>query len=549
MHQSVTKLITALSIFVLLAVPALAIPATAETYFSEYSIPTVGSNPYDIVTGSDGNMWFTERQGGNIGRITPAGVITEYPVPGSNNPIALAAGSDGALWFTESGGRNIGRITTDGVITEYTLPHGSTTFADIVAGPDGALWFSDWFSYGYNVGRLTTDGVFTKFPTTQQDADVSQMTVGPDGAIWMTRSQSGVANMSRIDMTGLFTTFSLPNSSDPQGITSGSDGALWFAEYGSDTVGRMTVAGAVTHYALPSSNATPYDITAGSDGSLWVIEQSPNKLARLNTDGVVLAEYDAPYNSDMKIITNGSDAALWFTAAAANSIGRFNVPLASQLALVPKNGTNTVGSTATFQASAHNALGNPVSNVTVRFTTSGSVNTSDSCQTDTTGSCTFNYAGPQLPGADAIYAYVDTNSNNTLDQTEPTATATEAWLLPVASEGQVTGGGHLAGSAAPYDVAFGFVAKSDAKGVSGQCTVVDPGANIQVKCLDATVVTTNNESATIFGNATVNGVSTTYRIDIQDNATPGKDRDSFTLVTQSGYSVGGTLTSGNIRVH
>jgi streptogramin lyase len=37
--------------------------------------------PYGLTTGPDGNIWSTENAGNNIGRITPAGVITEFPLP------------------------------------------------------------------------------------------------------------------------------------------------------------------------------------------------------------------------------------------------------------------------------------------------------------------------------------------------------------------------------------------------------------------------------------------------------------------------------------
>ena len=48
-----------------------------------YPIPTSGSNPFGITVGPDGNLWFTEEFGDNIGRITPSGQITEFPIGGS----------------------------------------------------------------------------------------------------------------------------------------------------------------------------------------------------------------------------------------------------------------------------------------------------------------------------------------------------------------------------------------------------------------------------------------------------------------------------------
>ena len=47
----------------------------------EVAIPTPDSVPQSITAGPDGNLWFTEDFGNKIGRITPAGVITEFPIP------------------------------------------------------------------------------------------------------------------------------------------------------------------------------------------------------------------------------------------------------------------------------------------------------------------------------------------------------------------------------------------------------------------------------------------------------------------------------------
>jgi streptogramin lyase len=44
-------------------------------------VPTAGSSPTSITVGPDGALWFTEQTGNKIGRITTAGVITEYPIP------------------------------------------------------------------------------------------------------------------------------------------------------------------------------------------------------------------------------------------------------------------------------------------------------------------------------------------------------------------------------------------------------------------------------------------------------------------------------------
>jgi hypothetical protein len=117
---------------------------------------------------------------------------------------------------------------------------------------------------------------------------------------------------------------------------------------------------------------------------------------------------------------------------------------------------------------------------------------------------------------------------------------------PLTSPGLATGGGQI-----PVDVTFGFTAKSDQNGVKGNCTVIDRTTNppIMVKCLDATTYFQTSSHASFEGNATINGVATTYRVDVDDIAEPGTGFDTFKMATASGCTVMGVLTQGNIRVH
>ena len=77
--------------------------------------------PNGIAAGPDGNMWFTEGRGNRIGRITPAGVITEFSggLSRASSPEMITAGPDGNMWVTEEFGNHIGRITPAGVVSEF----------------------------------------------------------------------------------------------------------------------------------------------------------------------------------------------------------------------------------------------------------------------------------------------------------------------------------------------------------------------------------------------------------------------------------------------
>ena len=95
-------------------------------------------------------MWFSELAGRNIGRITPKGHITEFPIPGDFGIDGIAAGPDGNVWFTENDTAKVGAITVGGQVVQildtYPYPFG------ITAGPDGAMWFCE--GYGNSIGRV-----------------------------------------------------------------------------------------------------------------------------------------------------------------------------------------------------------------------------------------------------------------------------------------------------------------------------------------------------------------------------------------------------------
>jgi Big-like domain-containing protein/beta-propeller repeat-containing protein len=116
------------------------------------------------------------------------------------------------------------------------------------------------------------------------------------------------------------------------------------------------------------------------------------------------------------------------------------------LTLAPAADSNDVGTQHCVTATVKDASANPTPNIRVRFTVTGSVNTSGSATTDSNGEASFCYQGPQLPGADAITAYADTDADNTQDGGEPARAATKAWRLPTSTplcSVKITQGGRI----------------------------------------------------------------------------------------------------------
>ena len=68
---------------------------------------------HEVTISVPDNSWSS---GNSIGRITPAGVVTEFSkgiTPGGG-PCAITAGPDGNVWFSEVNANYVGRVTPDG---------------------------------------------------------------------------------------------------------------------------------------------------------------------------------------------------------------------------------------------------------------------------------------------------------------------------------------------------------------------------------------------------------------------------------------------------
>jgi virginiamycin B lyase len=168
--------------------------STTGIITGEFTIPTAYAQPNDIASGPDGNLWFTEATGYNIGRITTAGTITEFAVP--FYPLGgITTGPDENLWFTVETNK-IGRITTDGLITGvFHTPATNSAPLGITAGPDGNLWFTE--INGDRIGRISTAGAGRESPSKSGIAP-DGITVGPDGNIWFTELSGNAIAVFRL---------------------------------------------------------------------------------------------------------------------------------------------------------------------------------------------------------------------------------------------------------------------------------------------------------------------------------------------------------------
>ncbi len=255
----------------------------ARSAFSPYP---GGVDPGAVTTGPDGNLYFAETSpGAQLGRITTQGVITSIPVPTSG---AVTAGLDGNIWVTGDG--KIAQFVLDGKpanpnLNQFAVPSASET-TGITKGPNGNLFFTETDADGTGevVGRITPAGQVTEFISSFGFDAGAAITTGPDGNLWLSDPDQGA--ILRMTPAGVLTEFAVPSGGAIGGITSGPDGDLWFTE--SSFIGRITTKGVVTEFPLPTKDSSPAAITAGPDGNLYFAETSPAAgIGRITTSGVI----------------------------------------------------------------------------------------------------------------------------------------------------------------------------------------------------------------------------------------------------------------------
>ena len=226
---------------------------TGFSTFSAFPTPSQpNSRPRDITVGSDGNLWYVESRGGGspvtarvvkFAAATPAS-MTEYPLATSAHAQSILAGPDGNLWVTDSNNLTIDKVTTAGAVTAFPIPGngGQFSFTNLprymATGSDGMIYMTD---IG-NQANAATNGVIWKVtpatgamtsivpPSTYAAPDF--ITAGPAGTLYFV--DLGLAAIGTVSLSsGQTTEFPVGDCAGtgvgPQGVAAGPDGSLWFA--------------------------------------------------------------------------------------------------------------------------------------------------------------------------------------------------------------------------------------------------------------------------------------------------------------------------------
>ena len=286
------------------------IDASRAGAVAQFCFPTLkpGSNPQlghgSMTAGPNGNVWFTEFD--YIASITPAGKLTEFPVPPPD--VFMTAGPDGNLWISTAGPPSIVRMSPNGEYKVFALPAHSHDPAPLIVGPDGNLWFTEGQGVG-KFAKMTLAGQITEFSL---PFEVNDLAPASDGNLWV----MGNGIIGRITPGGVLVTRFAVATDKITAFTPGPDGNLWFLE-NDGHVGRITLAGEIKRFPAfePTQEGGASDIITGPDGNLWFSAQ-PGKIGRITPSGVVTLFPLSP-QAQVGALAAGADGGIWFIRSDA----------------------------------------------------------------------------------------------------------------------------------------------------------------------------------------------------------------------------------------
>lgn len=206
-------------------------------------------------SGQRATSGFTENGQDRIGRIGPDQQVHEFVIPTGfavSGPTSITLGPDGNLWFVEDNARKISRITPSGIITQFPVPSEVSAPNDITTGPDGKVWFTErTFTRGLPssgfVANITVNGTINEI---EVEPSAFAITRGPDNALWVTTNGLG-----RMTTNGQYHLFPIDNLM-PYDVTAGPDGALWFTYFHPEVVGPAVQAAGISQCQMTTTFPT-----------------------------------------------------------------------------------------------------------------------------------------------------------------------------------------------------------------------------------------------------------------------------------------------------
>ena len=339
--------------------------AKTNQYIKEFEIPTPCTQPLSIIADSEGNIWFTETNTGNIAMFDPVSEeFTEYPndmwsLNSASMMWGIALTDDDEIWFTDD---------VYGSIWRFSIPDEEYSKFEIKgktkkASPQKIGLYNDNFIINDFTGNQIVvlnhekldNGIYTNATlSTPEGFFTSQAVVDDEGNMWfvMWKYQKEIILVKTNSITQEVKRYNLPTSIQaPNGVALGPLGNIWIADTAGNSFYKFNPNDKkTTEFVTSKPSVLTYGNTSGliktpitrpywnafdSEGNMWFNQQTGNRLAVFDQSSESLLEYDIPSKnptwSDCGDLSDCglsqsfgftfNDDKVWFTEWVENNIG------------------------------------------------------------------------------------------------------------------------------------------------------------------------------------------------------------------------------------
>ena len=304
---------------------------TVQVTFDDWTVPTPNSFPHDPAFGPGNTLWYTGQASNKLGRVDmTSGQFREYDLPQGHGPHGVVADRDGNIWYTANAAAAIGKLDPkSGYVTEFKMPDPVARDPHTpIFAQDGTLWFT--VQGGSFVGKL--------------DPKTGEVTLKPAGPRMLpygikVNSKGipffdlfGTNKIGSIDpKTMQITEYPLPNpQARPRRIAIDADDIVWYTDYRRGYLGRLdSQTKQVKEYASPGGTGSqPYGITTTPDGAVWYSESGiePNTLVRFDARTETFQKWNIPSGGGVvRHMVTAPSGELLLAYSGVNKIGRVRI--------------------------------------------------------------------------------------------------------------------------------------------------------------------------------------------------------------------------------
>jgi virginiamycin B lyase len=260
-------------------------PTPGEPSFevATFALPA-GSGPHDVAPATDGGVWYTAQDSGELGWVDPgSGEVREVPLGAGSRPHGVIVGPDGAPWITDGGLNAIVRVDPES--------------DDVDVHP---------------------------LPASAPDANLNTAAFDGDGVLWFT-AQAGW--YGRLDPDGgAAEVFAAPRGLGPYGITATPDGEIYYSSLAGSYLGEIDrSSGEVRVIDPPTAGAGLRRVWSDSQGRLWVSEWNVGQVGLYDPETEEWREWPLPGDTPQAYSVYVDEADIvWLTDFTANAIVRFD---------------------------------------------------------------------------------------------------------------------------------------------------------------------------------------------------------------------------------